>query len=280
MKKLKLLIVQAIALLAWDCCLADSAPIITVRVNNQMLQIALPKEHATQSSIQRIIVERVQREIINLAVQKYNITVPQETLSHCMDLYIVAGGENPVNLVDVIAKRSETTIKALRMVVVDHDDKDNVYDKYLSGVMSRSEWETWLKSNDSPEKIDKLESLVPHSVADLKRFSQNSLKSDMEMWLLFHKLTKEVSPSSDEIQLLYKKKYPAGIPLFSEVKNEIKAEATKQLREAFLNKWWREQLIQSNVVMPIEYQGVNELLKNTPNLHFLPVSITTTLEKM
>ena len=222
MKLFKRLLVHAIALLALNCCLADSGPTKhTVSVNDHVLQITLPGEGAAPSVVQRLIAERVRRAIIDLTVQKSNITVSQETLSRCMDLYVVAGGESPTNIVDVVAARSAITIEALRKVVVNHEDKNDVYDKYLSRVMPHSEWETWLSSNNSIGKIDKLESLVPHSVNDLKRFSQESLRRDIEVWLLFHKLTKEVKPSPEEIQSYYKEKYPAGTPSFSEVKSEI-----------------------------------------------------------
>jgi hypothetical protein len=125
-----------------------------------------------------------------------------------------------------------------------------------------------------------LESLVPHSVNDLKRFSQESLRRDIEVWLLFHKLTKEVKPSPEEIQSYYKEKYPAGTPSFSEVKSEIENEAAKQTRDVYLNKWWQKQLAGSKIEVPAEYQNVSELIKITPNTPFLPVSITAILEKI
>jgi hypothetical protein len=281
MKLFKRLLVHAIALLALNCCLADSGPTkLTVSVNDHVLQITLPGEGAAPSVVQRLIAERVRRAIIDLTVQKSNITVSQETLSRCMDLYVVAGGESPTNIVDVVAARSAITIEALRKVVVNHEDKNDVYDKYLSRVMPHSEWETWLSSNNSIGKIDKLESLVPHSVNDLKRFSQESLRRDIEVWLLFHKLTKEVKPSPEEIQSYYKEKYPAGTPSFSEVKSEIENEAAKQTRDVYLNKWWQKQLAGSKIEVPAEYQNVSELIKITPNTPFLPVSITAILEKI
>ncbi len=278
MKMLKRLIFLTIILFLCNCCLADSNQII-VHINSRELQIIPPIESATSNALQRLIAQRIRRAIIDSAIQKAQITVPDNVLSNCMDLYLAAGGENPTNVVDVVSTRSAIVIQALRRVVIDHEDKDNVYSKYLSGSMTRSEWETWVKSYSTKEKIDKMESLVPHSVADLKRFSQDSLRRDIEVWLLFQKLTHDTSPSSEEIQLLYNKKYPTGIPSFAEVGDEIRAEATKQLKTEYLNKWWQTQLAESNVEVPIEFSGVKELIKTAPNLPFLPDSITTLLEK-
>ena len=280
MKLLKRLVVHAIALSALNCCLADSGPAkFTVSVNDQVLQIALPGEGVAPSVVQKRIAEQVRRVIIDLAIQKSNITVSQEMLSRCMELYIVAGGENPTNIVDIVAARSAVTIEALRKVVVSHEDKNDVYDKYLSKVMPRSEWDTWLKSNNSVVKIDKLEGMVPHSVSDLKRFSQDSLRKDIEMWLLFQKITKEVSPTLEDIKLFYKKEYPAGTPPFLEVQGEVKEKTQRQLIDACLNRWWQAQLAENKVEVPTGYQAVNELIKIKPNLPSLPDSITAVLEK-
>jgi hypothetical protein len=278
MASFRLLLLQAIILIAGNCCFAEGSQIV-VSVNNQELTIK-SVENLNSNSVERLIAQRVRQVLLSSAIQKAQVNVPDQAISNCIDLYLSAGGEKPAVLVSNIESKGESVVKALRKVVVDHEDKDSVYRQYLSTSMSHTEWDAWINSYSTTNKIDKLESLIPHSVTDIKHSSEASLKSDIELWLLLQRLTKDISPSADEIQFLYKMKYPNGNPAFDQVVNELKAEATQRLKEAFLTHWWQAQIAGSNIHVPAEYSGADRLIEIPPSPPFLPNSIIALLEKM
>ncbi len=132
------------------------------------------------------IAGHIQKVVIDSAIAEQKITIPDELFSNCMDLYIASGGLSATDAVTKI-EASAVVLDALRKVVEQHQNPDIVYEKYVRGQWSKLEWQEWLKDCDTKEKIDARARFVPHSVADLKRFSAVSLKEDLELWLLLNR---------------------------------------------------------------------------------------------
>jgi hypothetical protein len=108
----------------------------------------------------------------------------------------------------------------------------------LKNYISIEEWNLWVAGYTNRESIEKLERAIPHSLSDMKRMSQGSLRRDLQTWLLFSRLTASISPSSDYVISFYKKLHPSGKPALVEVENEIRQRAASELKEAHLAKWW------------------------------------------
>ncbi|MGD1083786.1 MAG: hypothetical protein ABSA47_03435 [Verrucomicrobiota bacterium] len=276
------LVILAVTLLAGSCCPASSEQ-IEVRLNKQPIEITIANDGATSNVIERLITKQLQRNLVNLAVAQSNASVSDQVLSQCMDLYVASVLNDPTNFVDDIVAKSSVIIASLRRVVVDHEDRNSVFDKYLSGVISASDWEAYLKSNDTVEKITKMESLVPHSVADLKKFSESSVRVEIEEWLLFRKVTrdvKEVVPTADEIQALYIQSYPTGIPTFAAVEKQIKADAANRLKLIEFNKWWREFVAKCEIEIPARFEHARVLLMDPPHPPLLSEPIAQVLKNL
>ena len=259
----------------YACMAEDSA---VVEVNGHTINLAPPPPGTASNMVEWLIAQRIKQVIVDSAIQKSNITVPDEVLSKCVDLYITAGGENPTNIVNAVSSHNTVIVNALRKVVLEHHNEEDVYNQYLNGVISRTEWRIWLKSYNSKERIDKLDSLIPHSVKDLKRFSSAGIKKDIEEYLLFSGVTNGVSASPMEISSLYKKMYPASVPKFGEVENEIKAEADIRFRKDTFSKWWQVQVSDSKISLPPEFSNVRELVSLPPVYPILPPSIVSFLK--
>ncbi|HEV2436670.1 MAG TPA: hypothetical protein VG077_11790 [Verrucomicrobiae bacterium] len=260
----------------YACVAGESA---VVEVNGRIINVAPPAGTAS-NMVEWLIAQRIKQAIIDSAIQKSNITVPDDVLSKCVGLYIAAGGENPTNIVNAISSHNTLIVNALREVVLEHQNEDDVYNQHLNGIISQTEWRIWLKSYNSKERIDNLDSLIPHSVRDLKRSSRAGIRRDIEVYLLFSEVTNGVSASPSEVRSLYNKMYPNDVPKFGEVENEIKAKAAIQLRKETFFRWWQVELSENKISLPPEYSKVKELVALPPAYPFLPSSIVSILNNV
>ncbi len=215
------------------------------------------------NDICHVIAANIRQELIAAAVKRSGISVAEEVLTNCLDLFLAAAGITE----EGAAKLSETlqcVVMGLKDVVISGKPADKVYEQKLKGKLTTREWEIWQACADTPEKIHELEWRIPRELEDIKRDTRASLKRDIELWLLLCSITNGVVPTPEYALGVYTNLYPAGIPPFDEVKERVLTEAGQKFRFEHLTRWWSEKVSKHKIEVPEQYKHALRLVTQPP----------------
>lgn len=262
---------------AFSWVLGDGRYEFFVRIDDEEFEIRIPKrQDLSIDEIEKLISQQISNAILGQAIREKQISVSEDTLSKCLDAYFLEAGMT-TDVAGRLTRKMHKIVDALKQVALAKADKDEVYEKFLKGDISLEEWRVWVEQYSAKDKIQDLERLVPNSVTEMKKQSEASLKKDLEIWMLFHLVTKDIVPKEDDLLRAYETKYHGRGPPLADVKQEILEQATNTAREEHLNKWWKQRVAQAKIIIPTEYQKALEYLK-TPPMPFLPKSVIRLLE--
>ena len=143
-----------------------------------------------------------------------------------------------------ISENSKVLADALGEWQKDPSRADIIFnEKLASRDISKEQWKGFQVSYDTLDKLAKLRSLIPNSVADMKKFSEKSTEKD----LLFNKLrdivASNVSVSAEEIKAYYEQKYSdlSEKPSLNKIKDSLRLELLSKKKDEVEFKWWQEQ---------------------------------------
>jgi len=262
----------------WRCSAEAPREGVTVRLNGRELRIGIPvSATSSTNTVEWLIAQAVTRELVAANVKAAGITVSEKALTNCVNLYFAAGRVSP-ETAEIVRQRGQLILDALKDVVLRKKDKSQVYQRKLRGSVSPQEWDVWVSEYNTKERLEELERAVPGSLAEMKRVSQQSLKRDLETWLLFDHVTSHVTPSGDDIMAVYRKLYPSASPPLTAVRKEVVNQATAQLRQERLTKWWKEEVSKQSIEVPKQYQGALNLIGSVPR-PLLPESVVDFLHE-
>ncbi|GEM_PF-3965607 len=265
--------------------LAQAQSAITVTVNGKEIQV--PHTHApnsvggltiTTNDVLKFIANTVRTELLAKCVEASGITVPDEVLAHCVELYFSVGGIGDEQA-HYIRDKMRPIIEALNDVVVGKLDKDQAYERHLKDKITREEWARWVTGYTNKSMVEQLERIVPRSVADMKQQTQASLRKDIEIWLLLEQVAGEPEPVRQEIEALYRKLYPTGEPPLADVEQNIAMQIVNQHKRKRIAQWWETQIAKATIELPPQYQSAKELIQVPPVQPFLPGPVVDHLHK-
>lgn len=265
--------------------LARAQSAITVTVNGKQIQVPHSKPGTTvgrvtitTNDVLRFIANTVRAEILAQCVEASGITVPDEVLTHCVDLYFSAAGVGDEQA-QYIRDKMRPIIEALNDVVAGKLDREQAYERHLKDKISREEWAVWVTGRTNKSRVEELERLVPRSVEDMKQQTRVSLRKDIEIWLLLEQVAGEPEPARPEIEALYRKLYPTGEPPLAEVERSIAARIVNERKQRRVAQWWETQIAKATIELPTQYQAAQELIEAPPAQPFLPSPIVDYLRK-
>jgi len=130
--------------------------------------------------------------VVDQKAAELGLSVPPDEVKQEVDRRFRSAGIDS----DVARRLNEThtlLAEALQERLSDSARSDHVYAQKLAHTqITKTQWQVYQVLFDSPQKLDRLRSLIPSSVEDMKRNSRESCRRD----LLLEKLRMAMSPAA------------------------------------------------------------------------------------
>lgn len=241
---------------------------LVVRIDGHQLPVYIPAVATDQGTARRLLNGRVREAILDSLKAEAGIKIPPARLSKCVDVCFEFLGVTSAQASHVVSDVSQL-YEAVRQVVVDGSDPKDVYDDALKEVATPSEWNVWVQEYDSVEKLEKLKPGIPTSLDDMKRQTEAGLRSQLETWMLYEEVTREISATDQQIMEMYQRLFPSGSPALLSVQQSVEKLAELEARMQFFEEWWMDNLQARTIEFPPGYTDCLDLLRK-PMLPSIP----------
>lgn len=250
-----------ILLLSVGVALGRADDKVVAKVNGQSIrssEIAVAKSlkpGVSYDVLEQALLERQKQKLRNQirqiifdeAVRGYSIVITDEEIMHRLNKSFSDAAITDDTAVQ-IKQKGMRIAESLKKVVVHRSDPEEVYSSDLENIISKQEWNGYLTSYDTPEKIQSLVELLPNNVTDMKTNSRASARNDLEAEKLDQRIYADLSVTDEDIASYCQQRLRKDPEKISpELRERIEKRILAERQKAAKREWWKKQITETDI---------------------------------
>ncbi len=260
----------------------DGTPIYQqeIEVSPAMIKISFMERDPGEDEIRKFIARKelsmlkakIKEKIRENIIQELDISVTEDEVENAVDSRFEQAGIDEKKALQ-IAEWYRIKIEALKEWQKDKSRSDEIYREYFEGwkgnwEFTRKQWQVFIESNPTENDLERLKSMSPEGLDDIRETTIQSVKREMLYEKLIEQISANLRVSKDEIYHLYAERY-SGItekPAYSEVREKLREEIKNRKKQRVMLEWWQARFIETDI--QIKDERLKELWRKKP---FIPV---------